>query len=303
MRLDRRRLQTAVRIAVLGFVLAWLFSQRLQGLVPAWVPFAFLLAAEAEFLARAWREQRTGYAPAPASTAERRLPGKDDADLGWGEVVEDERGVRYIPPPPRPPRPRYRRAFTAAGAVLAVVLFVLALRAERAGTWDALSTETRAGVERRISREASVIAGRPVTVRCDEAYAFTGIGTDALGVAFVQRGLAFLHPDVCRTLHDLLEGDRRARDETGQAVLVLAHEAVHLAGERNEGLTECRGLQEGVALGERLGLPGDRAQELMADRYRRNLADRSITRLEYRLPAGCEDGGAYDLRPDDPRFP
>lgn len=303
MRVDRRRLQLLVRLAVLGFVVAWIFARALQDVVPAWVALVTLLAAEVEFVARGWREGRAGPPPATATTAERRSPGPDDADLGWGTVVEDEHGVHYLPPPPRRPRPRYRRVLTVCGALLVAALFVVAFRVERGRTWHALPAETRAGVEQRLSREASAIASRPVTIRCDDEYRYTGLGSDALGVAFIQRGLAFLHPDACRTLYDVLEGDRREREETGRAVLVLAHEAVHLAGERNEGRTECRGLQEGVALGERLGLPPDRAQRLMADRYRRNLADRSITRHEYRLPPGCRDGGSDDLRAHDPRFP
>ncbi|HJU47233.1 MAG TPA: hypothetical protein VJ689_03810 [Gaiellaceae bacterium] len=302
MRPDRRRLQLLVRVVVLGFVIVWLFSGDLQLLVPAWVPLVFLLAAEAEFVLRGWREARH---PVPtANRAERRAPGAEDADLGWGEVIEDEEGaVHYVPPPPRPPRPRFRRLVTAVVAVAAVALFVLAFRIERESTWHALSAETRQEVTERLSREASRIAGRQVTVRCDEDYRFTGVGSDALGVAFIQRGLAYLEPGVCRTLHDLLQGDRREREATGEAVLVLAHEAVHLGGERREGVTECRGLQEGVELGERLGLPTDRSERLMSDRYERSLAERDIARLAYRLPAGCRNGGDLDLRPNDDRFP
>jgi hypothetical protein len=233
----------------------------------------------------------------------RRGPGADDADLGWGELVEDEDGARWVPPPGRLPRPRGRRPAALAGVLLAAALFVLALRVERSATWQALPPETRIGVERRLSREASVIAARPVTVRCDAAYAYTGVGSDALGVAFARRGLAYLHPSACRALHDLLDGDRRDRDPTGEAILVLAHEAVHLAGERDEAVTECKGLQEGVPLGRRLGLSPEAAAGLMARRYRADLADRSLERLAYRLPASCRNGGALDLRPDDDRFP
>lgn len=303
MRPDRSRVQNVLRVAALAFVLAWLFSRRLQGLVPYWVPFALLVSAELEFLVRGWQARRVEPAPAPEPASERRAPGPDDADLGWGEVVEDEQGLRYVPPPPRPPRSRWRRLLALVAVAAGVVLFVAAVRVERARTWQALSEQTQARVEARLSREASAISDRSVRVRCDDGYTYTGIGSDALGVAFIERGLAFLQPSACRALHDLLEGDRRERDATGEAVLVLAHEAVHLAGERNEGVTECRALQEGVALGERLGLSRDTAARLMADRYRRNLAERSITRTEYRLPPACRNGGELDLRPADATFP
>jgi hypothetical protein len=301
---DRRRLQLALRVAGLVFVVAWLFSWRLQRLVPFWVPFAVLLAAEAEFLLRGVRERRVEQPPAaPEAMAERRAPGADDADLGWGDLVEDEDGLRYVPPPLRAPRRRSRRLLAVAAIGLGIALFVAAVRVDRSRSWQALAPETQARVEARLTREASAIAGKPVTVRCDDGYSYTGIGSDALGVAFIDRGLAFLQPSVCRTLHDLVEGDRREREATGEAILVLAHEAVHLAGERDEGVTECKGLQLGVPLGERLGLPRDRAETLMASLRQRSLAERSITRTAYRLPPECRDEGALDLRPQDSTFP
>ena len=48
--------------------------------------------------------------------------------------------------------------------------------------------------------EAARIADRPVTVRCDDGYVFTGVGTDAAGVAFIRRGLAYLDPG-CAALY------------------------------------------------------------------------------------------------------
>ena len=152
--------------------------------------------------------------------------------------------------------------------------------------------------------EATRIAERQVTVRCDDGYQYTGIGSDALGVAFIERGLAFLDPAACRDLYDLVFDDEgEEREATAQAILVLAHEAVHLAGERDESLTECRALQQGVTLGVRLGLSETRAHAAMRSLYVRSLAEHSITRLSYRLPEGCVDGGQLDLRPADNRFP
>ncbi len=101
--------------------------------------------------------------------------------------------------------------------------------------------------------EAARIAGRPVEVECDDGYAYTGLGSDTLGIAFPDHALAFLRPSVCRTLHDAIDGEHPQTDAAGEAVLVLAHEAVHLRGELREGVTECLGLQEGVGLAVRLG--------------------------------------------------
>jgi len=303
--IDRRRIQIALRAGALAFVVMWLFSRRLQELVPYLLPFALLVVAEAEFLVRSRQGRRATESASEAPLDGRRLPGSEDADLGWGRLVETHDGdVIYVPPPPRPPSRRGPRLLAIAGVGVAVALFVLAARVDRTRTWEVLPAETRARAAALFTHEAERIAGRPVTVRCDEDYTYTGIGSDALGVAFQRRALAFLEPDVCRALTSLaFDGDRRERQETAEAVLVLAHEAVHLSGERDEGLTECKALQEGVRLGVRLGLGQSRARRMMASLYARNLAERSITRLSYRLPEGCRNGGTLDLHPQDDRFP
>ncbi len=302
---ERGTVQIALRIGALGFVVCWLLVRALQEAIPFWLPFAILLVAEVEFLARGWRERRWGgVAPTSTELSARRRPGEADADLGWGEIVEGEDGPVLLPPPPRPPRTRRRRIVTVLGVAVAAALFIAAARVDRDRSWSALSSERRAAAEALFSREAGRIAGAPVTVRCDDGYAYTGIGSDALGVAFVRSRLALLDPTICRRLVAIVfDDDRRERDDSARAVLVLAHEAVHLGGERDEGVTECKGLQEGVARGERLGLERAAAQRMMGTLYLRNLGERSITRLSYALPDGCVDGGSLDLRPDDGAFP
>lgn len=305
--LPDRRLRIALRGLAAALVAAWFLSDSVRSGVPFWVPFAVLLLAEAEFLVRGLLELRRGAAMSAEALAARRVPGDHDADLGWGEVVEEtgedgEPVVRWVPPPPRPPR-RGGRALYLLGLGLAVVLLAVAYRADRSASWAAVSEPEQAAAEARFTREAVRIAGGPATVRCDDGYAYTGIGSDALGIAFPARRIAFLRPSVCRTLHDALRGDLPESDDAGEAVLVLAHEAVHLRGELREGVTECLALQEGVGLAERLGWPRDVAERLMQRRYEINRAERSITRITYELPAGCRDGGSLDRRPDDPVFP
>ena len=141
-------------------------------------------------------------------------------------------------------------------------------------------------------------------VECDDTYAFTGAGVDAAGVAFIPRALAYLEPAVCRSLYRIaFEKKVGQRDDAAFAITVLAHEATHLRGVRNEAETECRALQEGVELGRRLGLDATTARELMEAQRARDLSDVSVARLDYRLPAECRNGGSLDLRPSDPRFP
>jgi hypothetical protein len=130
--MGRSRVQLVVRLAALAFVLAWLFVDRLQEWVPFWLPFVVLLATEVEFVLR-------GRGETPRRGRRRAPPGPEDADLGFGELVEDEEGGPYWLPPPSRPAPRRRRwLMRAAGAVALFVLFALAARADRAATWQGL---------------------------------------------------------------------------------------------------------------------------------------------------------------------
>jgi len=293
---DRNTVQTTVRIAAIVFVVAWLFVEALREMVPFWLPFAVLLAAEVEFVVRGRREL-------PLPRRRRIPPGPEDADLGFGELVEEEDGYRYVPPPTRPPRGRGGTLAWLVGAVAVVALFVLAARADRAATWQSLADSERARTVSRLTSEASIVAERPVTIRCDEQYAFTGAGSDTLGIAFPRAGIAYLDQGICRALHDLVLDGKDRGERTGEAIVVLAHEAVHLRGERREGVTECLALQEGVRLGVRLGLDERRARTLMGAELDRRLAERSVIRAAYALPTTCRDGGSLDLRPADSRFP
>ncbi len=293
---DRSTVQTAVRVAAIVFVVAWLFVEALREVVPFWLPFVVLLAAEVEFVVRGRREL--------SLPRRRRIPpGPEDADLGFGELVEEEDGYRYVPPPTRPPRGRGGTLAWLAGAVAVVALFVLAARADRAATWRSLADSERARTVSRLTSEASIVAGRPVTIRCDEQYAFTGAGSDTLGIAFPRAGIAYLDQGICRALHDLVLDGKDRGERTGEAIVVLAHEAVHLRGERREGVTECLALQEGVRLGARLGLDERRARALMGAELDSRLAERSVIRAAYALPTSCRDGGSLDLYPGDSWFP
>ena len=254
---DRNTVQTAVRVAAIVFVVAWLFVEALREVVPFWLPFVVLLAAEVEFVVRGRREL-------PLPRRRRIPPGPEDADLGFGELVEEEDGYRYVPPPTRPPRGRGGTLAWLAGAVAVVALFVLAARADRAATWRSLADSERARTVSRLD-VGGIDRRRPSrsTIRCDEQYAFTGAGSDTLGIAFPRAGIAYLDQGICRALHDLVLDGKDRGERTGEAIVVLAHEAVHLRGERREGVTECLALQEGVRLGVRLGLDERRARALM----------------------------------------
>jgi hypothetical protein len=277
----------------------WLLSDRLQAEIPFWLPFAILAATEIEFVARGIREQRRGVEPTPAS---RRLPGADDADLGWVETVDEEGEPILVPAAPRPPRRLRLPAIVVL--VIAVALFAYAYHVDRNAGWPSVSPANRARAEHRFTAESARIAGHPVTVRCDDGYTFTGVGSDAAGVAFISRRLAFLQPTICRSLYRVAFEHRvGTRDDAAFAITVLAHEATHLRGVQNEAETECYAIQEGVELGRRLGLDAGTARDLMRAQLDQDLSDESVQRLDYRLPEGCRNGGSLDLRPGDPSFP
>jgi hypothetical protein len=292
---DRGTVQASIRAAALVFVVAWLFSDDLRAWIPVWLPIVVLLAAEVEFVLR-------GRSEPPRRESRRVAPGPEDADLGFGELVEDEDGIRFLPPPARPERRRRRLAWVVGG-LLAAVVVALAVRSDRAATWTALDEDVRTQASARFTREASAIAGASVRIRCDDSYSFTGAGSDTLGVAFPRSGLAYLDPTVCRTLYDLAFHGKGSDEPTIDAVIVLAHEAVHLGGERREGVTECLALQAAGPLAVRLGLDEGRARRLLGAAYERRLAERNVIRAAYALPSSCRDGGALDRRPADGRFP
>ncbi len=299
----RQRVQLALRLGGLAFVLAWIFSGRLQVAIPLWLPVGILAATELEFLFRGLVEARRGRRPAPVATLERRLPGMDDADLGWIEV-EGEDGEPLLVPAPPSPQARSRVLPLALAALIGAALLALALHLDTEGTWSSLDRAERTRAEQRFTREAAAIAGKPVTVRCDDSYAFTGVGSDAAGVAFPRHALAYLEPQVCRTLRGVtVAGAAGNRESAALAITVLAHEAIHLRGVRDEARTECYAIQEGVRLGVRLGLDPATARALMRSQLERDLGDASLQRLAYRLPAGCRAGGSLDLHPGDPAFP
>jgi len=89
---------------------------------------------------------------------------------------------------------------------------------------------------------------------------------------------------------------------TARAIAVLAHEAWHLKGVRNEGLANCYGFQSGVEIGQELGLSESRARAMMREQLATNASD-SGSNAQYRVPSGCSSGGAEDLRPAETEFP
>jgi hypothetical protein len=291
-----RRARIIARSALVALVVAWLFSETVRSQVPTIFPLLALLAIELEVAIGAFHDR--GTAP-----MRRELPGEEDADLGFGELVEDEYGVRLVPPAPRPERRLRDRWPLALGVVGCVAVIAVSIVDDRSTTWDALSETTREATRQHLQAEASRIAAHPVRLECSDESGFVGVRSDALGVAYPSRGITYLRTSVCRDLYDVIRESSAHGDRRAESILVLAHEAVHLGGEPRENVTECLALQAGVGLGRRLGLADGAAARVMRGRYLTDLADRSLIRLEYRLPKSCHDGGELDQDPGSSRFP
>ena len=298
----------ALRIALALFVLAWIFGPySFRAAVPAWLVFLIALGLEVQFFLGALREQ-------PREARDRGPQAVDRERFGYPEEVEDpfeaELDEEYeaepepepveLAPARRPLWPPLRRLLVGAGLIGAFALVLWFVEA-RTG-WDGLSAETRSQAEARFSAEASQIAAKPVTVRCDESGRYVGAVQHSDGAAVVGGDLAYLTPERCLDLYRLaFKGEERG-SRTGRALAVLAHEAWHLRGVRDEGTTECYALQSGVVIGERLGLPKDTARRLMRQQFVENALHAGGS-SEYLVTRDCRDGGGLDLHLGDSRFP
>jgi hypothetical protein len=319
-----------MRVALALFVVAWLLELfSLRSLVPIWPVFLIALGLELQFFIAGLRPAPAGRPDRGPQPVDRERYGYDEADelllvREGGEELwipysgetpdevqaliaeerdrrEEEAGAASAVVRDRkssgPPIRRFLTGLTVIGA-LALILWVI----ERNTGWDALDADARAEAVTRFSNEASRIADKPVTIRCDESGDYVGAVQHADGVAAVGGDLAYLTPERCLDLYRLaFEGETKA-SRTARALAVLAHEAWHLRGVRDEGATECYALQAGVELGQRLGLSEGTARRLMRQQLVEN-ALRSGGSLEYRVPPGCRDGGRLDLNPENSRFP
>jgi hypothetical protein len=219
---------------------------------------------------------------------------------GVRERREEKAGPAVADRERRRLRPPVRRFLAGLGVIgaLGLILWIV----ESHTGWDALDADTRAEAAARFSEEASRIAAKPVTVRCDESGDYVGVVQHADGVAAVGGDLAYLTPERCLALYRLAFKGEVTSSQTARALAVLAHEAWHLRGVRDEGTTECYALQAGVEIGQRLGLSEDTARQMMRQQLTEN-ALRSQGSLEYLVPPDCRDGGRLDLNPDIARFP
>jgi hypothetical protein len=317
---------TAVRVVLAAFVVAWLLGpDLLREVVPIWLVFVIALGLEVNFLVGALRSPHPRSVERGPQDADRERFGYEDRDSElllvrdgdeelWipyaGETGEE---LEELVAQAREPVDDEATPFTERRGGLAVRRFAVGLGVigllilavwfvEGRTGWDGVSGDARAAAVDRFSNEASRIAGKPVTIRCDEARDYVGFVQHADGVALIGGDRAYLTPERCYDLYRLAFEDETTASRTGRALAVLAHEAWHLQGVDDEGVAECYALQSGVELGMRLGLSEGRARQLMRQQLVENRL-RGPGSLEYLVTGECRDGGALDLRPRDPEFP
>ena len=312
----------ALWLALAAFVVAWVLDVfSVRDWVPAWLPFLVALGLELRlFLSRGAGprgprgrppldvdRQRYGYGDADElllirdRDTEVWLPYSGETPDEVEALVEeagggDEDDASFVERPPRRPL----RRLLLGLAIIAALAAVVWLSGNRG--WEGLDGESREQAAARFSQEAGRVAGKRVTIRCDESREFVGAIQHADGVAEVGGSLAFLTPELCYDLYRLAFENDVLFSRTARAIAVLAHEAWHLRGERNEGVTECFALQSGVELGRRLGLSESTARRMMRQQLAEN-ALRARGSVEYLVPPECRDGGRLDLDPVSTAFP
>jgi hypothetical protein len=277
-----------VRIVLVAFVLAWILGPpELRGTVPLLLVFAIAVGLELQFLVGALRGGPRRVPDRSPQQIDRERYGFDLEETDDAEIVSGHRSPY--------------RGFALGLAVFAALAAVAWIVDSRSG-WRSLDGDAKLAAVERFSGEASRIAGKPVSVGCDEAHDYVGYVQHADGIAIVGGDRAYITPEICFALYRLaFEGDEEG-SQTARAIAVLAHEAWHLRGERDEATTECYALQSGVALGRRLGLDEDAARRMMAQQLTENML-RGPGSLEYRVSDECRDGGRLDLDPESRAFP
>ena len=168
------------------------------------------------------------------------------------------------------------------------------------------------GGDLRLSRIASELARRPVTIHCEGVSgALTGPRGESGRTEFLGDkpvSASYLQAGICQTLHAYARALSAGETcllpceqplEIAWSLNTLAHESYHLAGVRNEAETECYALQTTARAAELFGADPAAAQATADYAYVRFYPNEPD---EYRRP-DCANGGPLDLRPTDPVWP
>ncbi len=160
-----------------------------------------------------------------------------------------------------------------------------------------LPVVVRANLDGRLGQAASKLIGIPVEVNCQT---LTGsaldLGSELGWVAWGPDGRpehkTLIKHQQCNDLQAYLDSNKRnPSDAQVQAVHVLTHESMHMAGNTNEAVTECYATQHDTQMAELLGASPEQAVQL-AVRYWRTFYPRMPDAY---TSADCRPGGRLDL--------
>ena len=149
--------------------------------------------------------------------------------------------------------------------------------------------------ERRLGKIASSLAGKQVSVHCqDGAEAFVDAGSELGWVAFDENGIPERRTLIKREQCKLLKSyDKHPADPSFDevvAVHVLTHEAMHMRGERSEEVAECEAVQRDALTAQGLGATPEQALALAVTYWKQvypRMPDDYVT-------GACSPGGALD---------
>ncbi len=143
-----------------------------------------------------------------------------------------------------------------------LVLLAVAAAASAASATAAPSSPLRPALQRLLERD---VAHAAFAIDC--TYAARG----AEGIAYpAWRGLRpeiYVKPNVCTDANAAVGGCRKpscSPERAGAALLVLAHEAAHVAGVTDETAAECAALARIPELAARLGIPASKLPAVAA---------------------------------------
>ena len=170
--------------------------------------------------------------------------------------------------------------------------------------------------ESRLALAASAVALRDVDVSCPGFWTrLVEITPNSGWVAFDEHGRpsdeANLSAATCDSLERVWRGKQRSfrclivgRCDDGtlaavSGIVTLAHESWHLRGIAEEARTQCYAVQSVEVVAERLGVTDVDARAIAV----RVAYDNAHMPVGEYHSAQCRPGGAYDLRPDTPRWP
>ncbi len=206
------------------------------------------------------------------------------------------------------------------GAGVVILLAVVALRTlpseggqplrhDHTKEWGYVKVAHRPAseLERRLGEIASVVARRPVQVRCEDFSAGKALEPGGVVQFNGEQSADFtrIRPDVCTALLQFMRRpagtaacaragscDSRVL-RSADALTVLAHESSHLEGIRNEAVAQCYAMQAVPRIARALGASTEDGHALASLEYAF-----AYPRMPpaYRSP-DCRSGGALDRSP------